>query len=823
MSKKILSVVTIALLAIAWMSLPPVITRGPYLQSTDNDGGLVVCRTDTATSAQLHIGGQVISSPSGTQHVFSISGLSPGQSYAYTIEPGLGSGTLHTHPGPGDGRPFRFLAFGDSGTGGSTQYAVADRMEVVPDVRFALGLGDLVYENGAAADFDPKLFTPYKDMLPRMTFWPTLGNHDASTSNGAPFYDAFYLPTATGGPGHPSNTERYYSFDYGMAHFVCLDSESSSSSPTGAMWQWAEDDLIAAQDSRWRIVFMHHPVYSKGTHDSDAESELRTLRQNLVPLFDAQLVDLVMVGHSHNYERSYLVRANAIVQTHPSDYTNPPEGAVYVVSGCAGKTGSGSLDHPLMAIGIGNVAGFSYVDVMPDEIRGYFVDRDGTTRDGFSVTKGTTGPLPPVACFTSEVSSRYTHVNFDAGCSTGEGISNWIWDFGDGTGALGQTASHVYASPGRYMATVMVIGAGGADTETHNVFIPVEPMPGAGSPLSPGRGIRPPTTPPPAPSSGIWIDAGELAILPTSGAAWNEVLADANELGPINLSDQDDQDDSNLMAAALVAARTGDAALANQVRLGILAAMGTEDGGRTLALGRNLLCVVLAADIIGFSDVNFRAWLSAVRTEVLDGRTLISTHEDRPNNWMGHAGASRIAAAIYLGDTVDLAAAAAVLKGFLGDRASWDDFSYGELSWQFDESLPVGINQAGATKQGLNIDGVIPDDQRRGGSFPDAYTAKTNYAYECLQGIQAQAILLYRHGYADVWQWEDQAIRRAYYWLTYAHGQPPNDAVNGSDDRWQAWVINRIYPGINLPQITPSPHGKAVGWSSWMIQAPTWP
>jgi PKD repeat protein len=818
MSKKILFVMTVALLAIAWMSLPPVVTRGPYIQSTDNDGGLVVCRTDTATSAQLHIGGQTISSPSGTQHVFSVSGLTSGTAYPYTIEPGLGSGVLRTHPGLGDGRPFRFLAFGDSGTGNSTQYAVADRMELVSDVHFALGLGDLVYESGAAADFDPKLFTPYKDMLPRMTFWPTLGNHDASTSNGAPFYDAFYLPTTTGGPGHPSNTERYYSFDYGMVHFVCLDSESSSSSPSGAMWQWAEDDLIAAQDSRWRIVFMHHPVYSHGTHDSDAESELRTLRQNLVPLFDAQLVDLVLVGHSHNYERSYLVRASAIVQTNPSDYTNPPEGAVYVVSGCAGKTGSGDLDHPLMAIGIGNVAGFSYVDVTPNEIRGFFVDQDGTTRDGFSITKNDT-TAPPVACFTAE-RTNYTHIAFDARCSIGD-VSGWIWDFGDGTGGLGEQTGHLYPAPGRYTVSLLVVGADGSDTETHAVEVPVEPIPQAGSPISPGRGIRPPTSPPPT-STGIWIDPDELALLPTTGAAWNELLSDANVLGPINLSDQDEQDDSNLLAAALVAARTGDAARAAFVRSTILNAMETENGGRTLALGRNLLCLVLAADLIGLSDVSFRSWLAAVRTEILDGRTLISTHEDRPNNWGTHAGASRIAAAVYLGDNIDLARAAEVFRGYLGDRSVYSGFSYGELSWQLDESRPVGINPSG-TKQGLDIGGVLPDDQRRSGSFPDNYAAKTNYVYEGLQGVQAQAILLARHGYPDVWQWSAQAIRRAYYWATFVHGQPPNDAVNGSDDRWQSWVVNRIYPGLNLPQIQPAPHGKAVGYTDWTTLTPTWP
>jgi hypothetical protein len=57
-----------------------------------------------------------------------------------------------------------------------------------------------------------------------------------------------------------------------------------------------------------------------------------------------------------------------------------------------------------------------------------------------------------------------------------------------------------------------------------------------------------------------------------------------------------------------------------------------------------------------------------------DGRTLISTHEQRPNNWGTHAGASRVAASAHIGDDADVARAAAVFKGFLGDRASYAGF-----------------------------------------------------------------------------------------------------------------------------------------------------
>src|SRR4029453_11386639 len=110
-------------------------------------------------------------------------------------------------------------------------------------------------------------------------------------------------------------------------------------------------------------------------------------------------------------------------------------------------------------------------------------------------------------------------------------------------------------------------------------------------------------------------------------------------LGMPNISDQDSDHDINTLAVALVYARTGNAAYRAKAGNAIMSAIGTEAGGRTLALGRNLVSYIIAADLIDLKSYNaandqrFRARLSAVRNANLDGKTLISTHEERPNNW----------------------------------------------------------------------------------------------------------------------------------------------------------------------------------------------
>lgn len=311
-------------------------------------------------------------------------------------------------------------------------------------------------------------------------------------------------------------------------------------------------------------------------------------------------------------------------------------------------------------------------------------------------------------------------------------------------------------------------------------------------------------------NKGIWISNAEIAALPTSGKAWENLKSAADgSAGSPDVSNQDDDTNVKVMAKALVYARTGDESYRNEVIDLCMAAIGTERGGRTLALARELVAYVIAADLVGLpsdKDAQFRDWLRTTLTENLSGKTLISTHEDRPNNWGTHAGGSRVAVARYLGDQQELDRCAQVFKGWLGDRSAYAGFSYGDLSWQADPSNPVGVNPKGATKNGHSIDGAIPDDMRRGGSFKWP-PGETGYAWEALQGSLVQAEILHRAGY-DAWNWEDKAMLRAVQFLHDIGWE-----VSG-DDQWQTWLINYRYD-TNFPAPLPASPGKNVGWTDW--------
>ena len=233
--------------------------------------------------------------------------------------------------------------------------------------------------------------------------------------------------------------------------------------------------------------------------------------------------------------------------------------------------------------------------------------------------------------------------------------------------------------------------------------------------------------------------------------------------------------------------------------------------GDSLGVARNVAPLALAADFIGWRDPAWMAWLGGLRTWANPDRayTLITNQSLRPNNWGTHAGASRIAVDLYLHDSVDLARAAAVFRGWTGERSAYAGFKYGELSWQAAPLAPVGVNPVGATVQGMNVDGILPDDMRRGGTAPTVGAAGVSYTWEALQGAFLQAELLRRAGY-NSYGWGDAALRRAVARIN-ALGYPAT-----GDDDWLPAMANRRY-GFHLMVPTTTHPGKAFGFADWLL------
>jgi tetratricopeptide (TPR) repeat protein len=178
------------------------------------------------------------------------------------------------------------------------------------------------------------------------------------------------------------------------------------------MLAWLRADLEAT-DQTWVIAFWHHPPYSKANHDSDnpsgADGELVQMRTNALPILEAHGVDLVLNGHSHAYERSYLMEghhglSNTFDQAMKRDHgSGAPgdsgayakvtagrgagEGAVYVVAGSSGQTAPSLGRHPAMYLSLLQL-GSLVIDVEDRQLSATFLDSHGSIRDQFVMEKG---------------------------------------------------------------------------------------------------------------------------------------------------------------------------------------------------------------------------------------------------------------------------------------------------------------------------------------------------------------------------------------------------------------------------------------------------
>jgi hypothetical protein len=453
--------------------LTPVLSRAadfqrlPYLQAATDHSIHIVWRTDAPIAPVVKYGGtpdaldQTVSSsqislrqltadadadtepseitrglalhsaPKGTaQYEVLIEGLAVDTPYYYAVFDGekrlTPEGTdfrFRTHPVPGTERGAYFWVVGDSGTGGRPQIDVHEAMiaytsKIERPLDLYLHVGDMAYGSGTDAEFTEKFFTPYEKTLRNTVCWAILGNHEGKTSSGesgtGPFYDCYICPTKAESGGLASGREAYYSFDYGKVHFIGLDSHDLDRRKSGAMAEWLKADLEAT-NAAWLVAYWHHPPYTKGTHDSDTESQLVEMREQIMPILESGGVDIVFTGHSHIYERSMLIdgayatptTADGVVLDDgdgdpagdgayaKSEGLTPNNGVIQIVAGHGGTTVGRKGTSPVMRkIIVEN--GSVLCDIQGNTLAVTMLNHAGEVRDTFSIVKAGTVAHTPI-------------------------------------------------------------------------------------------------------------------------------------------------------------------------------------------------------------------------------------------------------------------------------------------------------------------------------------------------------------------------------------------------------------------------------------------
>lgn len=466
------------------------VTRKPYLMLGTPTSVEVRWQTSKPTGTSLSYGSSALTldksyedTTSVTEHKALITGLEPDSKYFYEVnnEPSflndVDNQFFHTNPVAGTEKPYRFWVLGDFGDGSPNQVAVLANYTLRNLGKFTDGwlwLGDNAYSSGTQGEYQTKVFNIYSTVFRNTMLYPSPGNHDlgsadAATSTG-PYFENFDVFTKAEAGGVASNTEAYYSCDYGNIHFVSLESTQLNRKPTGDMATWLAKDL-ATNKQKWTIAYWHHPPYSKGSHNSDTEGNLIEMREYILPILEQYGVDLVMCGHSHTYERSFLLDRHYglgsslsdsnLVQGHEdgrigSDgpYLKPIEnnyshkGTVYFVNGTGGSLSTGeAIDHPAVYKAI-EQGGSVILEINGDTLTSTFINAmDPTNDDQFTIIKSKNEPCAvSLSLGDNKVISNGDSAKLDAG---NEYLS-YLWN-------TGETSSVIYAkTPGTYICTVGV-------------------------------------------------------------------------------------------------------------------------------------------------------------------------------------------------------------------------------------------------------------------------------------------------------------------------------------------------------------------------------
>jgi hypothetical protein len=423
----------------------PSLIRGPYLQVGTDTGMMIRWRTDASTRSRMRYGttaGKLDKAVDDvmlvTEHQIKLSGLKPDTRYYYSI--GSLQDTLQygpnncfsTLPAVGTKDLYRIAAFGDCGYLSVNQANVRDQLMKYlgnNDLNAWLLLGDNAYNDGTDIEYQSKFFNIYKDnLLKKYPLFPCPGNHDyhdldftanyAQNNHTTAYYQNFSMPVNGEAGGVPSRNPAYYSFDLGNIHFLSLDSYGKEENKyflydtSGPQVQWLKKDLEANKNKGWIIVYTHFPPYSMGTHNSDTESGLYKIRENLLPILDRYKIDLMICGHSHNYERSKLMNGyygkeadfdeakynvsnstglyNGSVNSAPylKDSIHG-KGIVYVVAGSSSYVGNPDESFPHAAMQYSNAteAGVVLLEVQANRLDFKWICADGVIRDQFTMMK----------------------------------------------------------------------------------------------------------------------------------------------------------------------------------------------------------------------------------------------------------------------------------------------------------------------------------------------------------------------------------------------------------------------------------------------------
>ncbi len=262
------------------------------------------------------------------------------RAYDKYADVGTDAVTVETKDLQSESFTFAHVSDSQSTSGGGYFSQVLEQLS--GNVDFLLHTGDVVEYSLYEEDWTSMVHNNFT-YLSKMPIMAIAGNHDAIYQAGDnELYEHFNYPVVNG-QDTDSGKGQYYSFTYGNAKFIMLNTNASSGARVDEeQLRWLKNEL-ASNTATWTIVGLHQPMYSPGRYGSspDKNSQSLLLRAQLGDLFAQYGVDLVLQGHDHVLSRTYPIGENGspVAETWKEvggvQYSQDPSGVIYLMNGPA--------------------------------------------------------------------------------------------------------------------------------------------------------------------------------------------------------------------------------------------------------------------------------------------------------------------------------------------------------------------------------------------------------------------------------------------------------------------------------------------------------
>ncbi|MDX9753004.1 MAG: alkaline phosphatase [bacterium] len=358
----------------------------PYLQLATQDSIRILWETTTPTNATVlyseaqydvkspDLSSKQVQTGFQAMHEIELTGLKPETDYFYQVvsktEAGetIESEIYNFKTAVNADSAFAFTVFSDTQTNPPVWSTIAEKAWGERP-NFAIHSGDIVGTGSNKDQWVNHFLKPGHVFMSRIPVYAIMGNHDQD-------HAYYYQYIANPAP------EYYYTFTYGNAQFFLVDSNRPLEAG-GEIYKWLESELQKSK-ATWKFVVHHHSTYSSDENDYGNAYVSRSRQgdpevQPLIPLLEQYGVDIVFVGHIHDYERTWPIYKNKV---------DPENGVIYLqTGGCGGGLENYAPSRSWFTAKLHRDHNFGLATVHGNTLVYQGIDIEGNVFDHFTLTK----------------------------------------------------------------------------------------------------------------------------------------------------------------------------------------------------------------------------------------------------------------------------------------------------------------------------------------------------------------------------------------------------------------------------------------------------